>query len=455
VEFPRWVENNRMNSFDPQAINPVSGTPGLVTFAGVNGVPATAFDPNFTNFGPRFGFAYNPHFAKNIVIRGGAGIFYGPMVSTSVGPAASLGFGDSLSLVTASADASAVLAMRNGFPAYTRQPIDTPGYGAVPVGSKPVTAVTYFDRNRLTPVSYQVNFGIQDEISKGLIVEAGYLGNVSHHLTAPDLPINQVPPQLMSPGNTQVFRPFPQFSNVSQINPAIGNSNYQAGFVRLERKFNHGLSVLAHYTFSKYLDDVASGNEFGDPGSYMDLYNRRLDKGPSGSDVPQRAVITVLYELPSIAGHRALDLMAGGWQVGVLAILSSGQPFTVYDSVNNTNSFSAGAMRPDRIGNPIQGEQTLSRWFNTSAFQSAAPFKFGNSPRSVLRGPAWKNADLTLSKYFRINERWKTELRGEFFNVLNHANFDAPGHILGNPDFGVISSAEPARTVQVALRLVF
>ena len=73
----------------------------------------------------------------------------------------------------------------------------------------------------------------------------------------------------------------------------------------------------------------------------------------------------------------------------------------------------------------------------------------------MLRGPAWKNVDLTLSKNFKINERWSTELRGEFFNVINHANFDIPGHTLGNADFGVIAAAEPARTVQVALRLVF
>ncbi len=90
-----------------------------------------------------------------------------------------------------------------------------------------------------------------------------------------------------------------------------------------------------------------------------------------------------------------------------------------------------------------------------AAFQTAAAFQFGTSPRSVLRGLAWKNMDLTLAKNFKLNKRWSTELRGEFFNVLNHPNFDIPGHTLGNPEFGVISSAEPARTVQVALRIVF
>jgi hypothetical protein len=454
VELPRYVDRNRENAFDPLAINPVSGTPGMVTFAGVNGVPRTAFDPNFNNVGPRFGFAYNVPFAKDLVIRGGAGIFFGPMVSNSVGPSAALGFSDNLNLVASNANTSAALILKNGFPVYTRPSIDSPGFGAVPLGATPNTAVTYFDRTRPTPVSYQVNLDVQDEIAANLVLEAGYIGNVSHHLTANDLSINQVAPQLLGAGNAQLLRPFPQFSNVSIVNPSIGDSNYQSGFVKLERRFRHGLALLAHYTFSKFIDDAASANEFGDPGSYMDAYNRRLDKGLSGSDIPQRAVVTFLYTVPNLS-HRVANLVAGGWEIGSLATLQSGQTFTVYDSVNNSNAFPAGTMRPNLIADPEAGSQTLSRWFNTAAFQSAAPFTFGNSPRSVLRGPAWKTVDLTLAKNFPINERWKTELRAEFFNVLNHANLDIPGHTLGNADFGIISAAEPGRTVQVALRFVF
>src|SRR5205807_4533203 len=142
---------------------------------------------------------------------------------------------------------------------------------------------------------------------------------------------------------------FPQFSNVSIINPPVGNSNYQAAFVKMERRFSHGFSLLAHYTFSKFLYDAASANEFGDPGSYMDAYNRRLDRGRSGSDIPHRGVVTLLYSAPRFAHSRLLNTVAGNWQLGVLSILQSGAPFTVYDSVNNSNSFAAGTMRPNLI----------------------------------------------------------------------------------------------------------
>jgi len=225
--------------------------------------------------------------------------------------------------------------------------------------------------------------------------------------------------------------------------------------VKVERRFSNGFALLAHYTFSKFLDDVASATEFGDPGSYMDAYNRRLDKGRSGSDIPHRAVVTLLYGVPLLAHHALLNRAVGGWRVGVLTTLQSGQTFTVYDSVNQSNAFSAGTMRPNLVGDAQAGTQSLAQWFNVAAFQSAAPFHFGNSPRSALRGPAWKTVDLTVSKNFRVTEKIQSELRGEFFNIMNHANFDVPGHTLGNSDFGVISSAEPARTVQVALRFAF
>src|SRR6202040_2585913 len=135
-------------------------------------------------------------------------------------------------------------------------------------------------------------------------------------LTANDLSLNQIPPQLMtSASNAQIYRPFPQFNNVTWINPSIGNSTYHGGFVRAEKRMASGVSFLAHYTFSKFLDDVEAANEFGTTGSYMDAYNRRLDKGLSGSDVPHRLVATVLYEWK-------------GWKLGVFETAESGPTFT-------------------------------------------------------------------------------------------------------------------------------
>jgi hypothetical protein len=457
VETPRWVEFDRQNGFDPVAINPISGTPGVVTFSGRNGQPRTAFDPNYQNFGPRLGFAYNAPFAKDLVIRGGGGILYGPNVSNSINTSASLGFSDNLSYVTSQAETNWVLLLKTGFPEYQRPSIDSPGFGAVKVGERATTAVQYYERHRPSPLSYQYNLDIQKIFFGNVLFETGYLGNVSHHLTANDVTVNQVPSSQSQAGDTQLLRPFPQFSNVTILNPPVGNSTFHAVFFKTERRFANGFSFLAHYTFSKLLDDAASGDEFGDPGSYMDQYNRRLDKARSGTDVPHHFLLSGLYELPKFTNRRTLNLIAGGWQLSTEMNLHSGPVFTVYDSANTTNGFPAGTLRPNLFGNPQLGssERTLQRDFNTAAFSHPANFQFGNAPRSVLRGRPIHNIDLNLAKTFTVTERVKSEFRGEFFNVFNFANFDIPGHTLGNPDFGVINSARPARTVQLVLRLVF
>ncbi len=456
AELPRKVVGNKMNSFDPTAINPVSGTPGVVTFAGVNGVPVRAFATDTNNFGPRVGFAYRVPGNRETVIRGGGGIFFGPTVSNTIGDVASLGFSTSASYVASPAELQSALRLRDGFPAVSR-PALTSAFGAVAPGQTPNTAVAFFNPRQVAPISYQYNLNLQREVAAGLLLEAGYLANISHHLTANDLSLDQVAPQLMGAGNAQSRRPFPQFSNVTWINPSIGNSTYHGGFVRAEKRFGGSFSFLAHYTFSKFIDDVESANEYGITGSYMDAYNRRLDKGLSGSDVPHHLVLTLLYELPRLRGNRLLKTTLGGWKLGVLETAESGAPFTVITTANTTNAFPAGSLRPNVLSNPSLGSdlRSITRWFDTSAFAAPAPFTFGNSPRSSLRGAPLATTDVTLEKSVRLNERFKFDLRGEFYNILNHANFNIPGATFGAADFGLVTSARPGRTVQLAARLSF
>lgn len=456
VELPRREVDNRMNSFDVTAINPVSGTPGVVTFAGRDGVPERAFATDWNNIGPRVGVAYQLTDSGRTVVRGGAGVFFGQTVSATIGDTASLGFSTAASFVVPQATTESAFRLRDGFPVYSRQPLD-PGFGAVPVGQRPNTSVSFFDPHQVAPISYQTNLGIQHELSSGFLIEVGYMGNRSNHLPSNDFTLNQVPPELMGPGDTQRLRPFPQFSNVTWINPAIGKSDYHAGFVRVQKRFDAGFSMLAHYTFSRFMDDAESQNEYGVVGSYMDAYRRDLDWALSGTDVPHHLVVTVLYELPALTTNRYVRAVIGGWKIGLLETLQSGPPFTVVTTANTTNAFPAGALRPNLVGDPglPSDERTLSRWFNTAAFANPASFTFGNAPRSVLRGPGLATTDLTLEKSIPLSARVKVDVRAEAYNLLNRANFNLPGFTLGAADFGVISSARPARTVQLGARLSF
>ena len=167
----------------------------------------------------------------------------------------------------------------------------------MPVGQKVNTSVAFFNPEQVAPISYQYNFGIQREVARDLLLEAGYIGNVSHHLTANDLSLNQVPPQLMTSGNAQLVRPFPQFNNVTWINPSIGNSTYHGGFIRAGKADERRRCRSWRTTrFRSSWTTWKRRNEFGTTGSYMDAYNRRLDKGlqrqrraaPPGGDAALR-----------------------------------------------------------------------------------------------------------------------------------------------------------------------
>jgi hypothetical protein len=225
----------------------------------------------------------------------------------------------------------------------------------------------------------------------------------------------------------------------------------------VQKRAAHGLSFLAHYTRSAYRDDAESANEYGNTGSYMDAYHRGFDWAASACVVPHHVLASVLYEIQPFAGHRVVNAVLGQWRIGVVETLQSGPPFTVLTTANTINAFPAGPLRPDLRGDPSlpADERTLTHWFNTAAFANPAPFTFGNAPRSVLRGPGLATTDLTLERRLALTARVNADLRAEAYNLLNRANDHIPGFTLGATDFGVISSARPARIVQLGARLTF
>ena len=144
------------------------------------------------------------------------------------------------------------------------------------------------------------------------------------------------------------------------------------------------------------------------------------------------------------------------FQSGELRYLGEAEryQFTVLTTANTTNAFPAGPLRPNLLRDAAlpADQRTLARWFDTGAFANPAPLTFGNAPRSGLRAAPVITTDATLEKSFSITERFRFEVRGELYNLLNHAIFNVPGFTLGAADFGVVSSARAPRTAQVAMR---
>ncbi len=170
-----------------------------------------------------------------------------------------------------------------------------------------------------------------------------------------------------------------------------------------------------------------------------------------------RAVVSGVYDLPFLRNKGWLTRVFGGWRAGLIGSSQSGPTFAVFSFANETNAFTPGANRADIVGRPNlpEGERTLRRWFNTAAFASPAPFRFGTSGRGIMNGPGLVNVDSSFAKRIPIRETRRAELRAEFLNPLNKTYFNLPGRSVGAPTFGVINSARSARSGQLAFRIDF
>jgi hypothetical protein len=464
TDTPIVDANKRMNGFDLAAINPVSLTPGVVKFAGINGWRVSPYDTNWRNFGPRVGFAWKVLGSTKTVVRGGFGIFYAHPFDSGQPTSGSLGYEISADLSTPDNGITAPFYLKDGLVGVTATaPVLNDSYGAVAVGKTTTTAVTYFEPYRKTGYSAQFNLSVQRELPGHSVVEASYLGNNSHHLPSANLPINQIRPEKLGPSAAQKDRPFPQFNNVTLIAPTLGDSAYHAGVLRFEKRFSKGLNILATYTFSKFLDNTSdAGSALGASGGpYSDYYNRRADWGPSDNDIRQRFTWSSVYELPFGKGRHFLSAspvryVVGDWSIGSVVTFQSGPAFTVTTQTNTTNSFSAGALRADVLRGPTlpADQRTLGRWFDTDAFRQPAQFRFGNQGVNILRGDSLANFDFSILRNFRFSETKRLQFRTELFNTFNHPTFSIPGRTFGGAGFGVVSSTMvPGRRIQLGLRL--
>jgi len=129
---------------------------------------------------------------------------------------------------------------------------------------------------------------------------------------------------------------------------------------------------------------------------------------------------------------------------------------TAVAQTNSCDCFSTGSLRPNVSGNPNLGNPSVSEWFNTSVFSQPALYTFGNEGVGIIRAAGLVDTDLSIQRSFKIRERFKLHVRGEFFNATNHTNLGLPNLTFGSPTFGqVTSTASNARQVETSLHLDF
>ena len=265
------------------------------------------------------------------------------------------------------------------------------------------------------------------------------------------------------------------YGSVGEI-ASIANSGYNALETSLRKRFSHGLSFLASYTWSHSIDDVSSFNITGSASQPVagenDLAQNPFDlaaeRGPSMFDARNRLVLSYQWSLPFLQhSHEWYGKVLGNWQLNGIFTAMSGTPFTVFDSNDvslqgqapEISGFSSN--RPNVVGNPNSGPRTAAEWFNVNAFQqiiqdpNSPVEQFGDEGRNAVLGPRYVNWDVSAFKNIPLTESKQLQFRGELFNVLNHTNFRLPVSDIESPTFGQIQSDVSPRVIQVALKFLF
>lgn len=494
LPLPATENKNRVNLFVPGAKSTVvPNAPAGLLYPGDPGVPAGLISTEKTAFAPRVGFAWDPRGDAKTVVSAAYGIFYEPYYTGEGGP-----LQDPISappyLKTNQLGWYPGISLANPYPG--PNPFSNPF-------PQPMTLLVV-SRNLRLPYAQDWNLNIQRSFGADWLLQIGYVGTTGVKLPrfiegdpaayvpgldtnpadcsgAPSCPVsneNNVNQRRLYSGCTLAQPNNCVYGSVGEI-ASIANSNYHALQTSLRKRFAHGLSFLASYTWSHSIDDVSSFNITGSASQPVagenDLaqnpFNLAAERGPSMFDARNRFVLSYEWDLPFLQhSNEWYGKVLGNWQLNGIFTAMSGTPFTVFDSNDvsvqgqapEITGFSSN--RPNVIGNPNSGPRTAAEWFNTNAFQQLQPdpqgrFEvFGNESRNAVLGPGYVDWDFSAFKNIRLTESKQLQFRGELFNFLNHTNFRLPDSDIADRTsrtFGTIQSDVSPRVIQVALKLLF
>jgi hypothetical protein len=415
------------------------------------------------NFAPRIGVAYDPSGAERMAIRAGFGIFHQQQdyVNNFTGYFQSPPFFNRFVMDARALDLS--------FPVPFQSLEDIPATAAsgVPI---------QFDY--ATPYMMQYNLSIQRQLWANTQVTVSYVGtrgvnlvrifqgNINNFIVQPD-------GEKFFPAGTQ--RMNPNFQNLD-YKFADTNSSYNSLQLRLNKRFSSHHQYQFSYTFSKTIDECASGLQSGSSGeggsACMDPFDPKRDRGLSGWDVRHNFSSNLMVTLPGENLGGALGVILGGWNVNTIVTLATGSPLTAgmsdeWARSNNNMIGSSSNLRPNLAPggnkNPVFGDgRDPNRYLETGHFVLPERGFFGDLGRTTIIGPGLATVDLSFTKTVPVGDAVRTEFRAEFFNLLNRANFGAPNATpftaAGRPsaNFGRITSTDSrARQIQFGLKLYF
>ena len=437
-----------------------SGVP-QVFIGGQNGYPRGLMYPNYARFAPRLGLAQSiPHLG--VVAHIAYGMFYTPV------------------------DMNTWCNQRHNvpyvFPQTSQSDPFIPSIATLNFPTPPVlgtTVVSFTSLQLHAPPQYiqQWSASLEKQLGSETTIEVGYLGAGGFHLQRSHL-INNAQP---GAGLIQPRRPNPKISfvpnstfppnvTVSSTTFPISTINllentaqswYDAGYVNVRRRYSHGLSFLANYTFAKALTNAP---DFRSPmfeaATPQNNYNLDAEKGPA-CDVRHRFALSLVGSSSPVSSNTLIRALSRNWLGSVVYQVQSGFPFTISvfgDTANAGTVVGENPVRANVTGQPVfpSGTRNSSTWFNAKAFAMPPAYTFGNVARNSVYGPGMQTMDIGLSREFSLAEKLRLESRAEFFNALNHTNLGTPNRFVNTANFGSITEVTtPGREIQLSARLSF
>ena len=339
-------------------------------------------------------------------------------------------------------------------------------YVTIP-GNLPVTGVM------------QWNLSYQRQIANNWVIKANYMGNAGRHILGA-VDINQAVGSALGPGgaaastgNTNQRRPTyldnattgQYYANIEQSDPGA-NSEYHGLILSIERHFAGHYTILSNYGWSHCSSSWDMAGELAGT-LYQNSLNRQTgERGPCGFDHRQVFNTTLVATSPGV-GSSVAKALTKDWQVSPILSMFTGNPIQMSIGGKDISLSGQGLDRPyDVLPNQVYAGPAGDPhyYLNPAAFLCAGNSttscgvftgQFGNVGRNAIYGPNQINFDMALSRRFTVGERWKLDLRADFFNIMNHANWGNPGTNITSSTFGEITGFSSPRQIQMALKLYF